>query len=267
MGRLGCPLPLGGGEGGLVHEDVGLPCDLEDGAGRSGVTREHDLATRPRRPEHLGRRNRCPVCERNRLAPLQESEERPFGDTERLRRVDIEAPRAGRLDQRIAVRRRPVSDLEDDQPVVTAVDGVPRPQLDQLERIGELPEDPAERPEEVVQAGRSVHGERKLASAERKRLQHSGQTEVVVCVEVADEDLGELDQPDSRAQELTLGSLAAVEEDPVASPPEQSAGEPAPGRGNGAGGAEKDEVEIHAESLRGRVLEALPPPCGATEQR
>ena len=45
--------------------------------------------------------------------------------------------------------------------------------------------------------------------------------QVVVGVEVRQEDVLEVDEPDRRAQELALGSLAAVEQQPVASPAEE----------------------------------------------
>ena len=53
-------------------------------------------------------------------------------------------------------------------------------------------------------ARRAVDGQRHLAAAERERLQHPGQAEVVVGVEVRDEDLLEVDEADRGAQQLAL---------------------------------------------------------------
>jgi putative nucleotidyltransferase with HDIG domain len=54
---------------------------------------------------------------------------------------------------------------------------------------------------------------------------------------VGEEDLGELDQADGRAQELALRALTAVEKDPVTAAPHQRAGETASCRRHGAGSA------------------------------
>jgi hypothetical protein len=66
---------------------------------------------------------------------------------------------------------------------------------------------------------------RPLAAAEVERLQQSRQSEPVVGVEVGDEDLGQLGEPD-RLHELALRALAAVEQDPVPPASTSSAGRP-----------------------------------------
>ena len=133
------------------------------------------------------------------LARLQAAEERPLGDSQRPRGLDVEAARPGKLDECVAVGGDAVGDLERDDAVVAAVDDVAVTELHELDRVAELPEDPLEGPEEVAQPGRPVHGERELPASERERLQHSRQTEVVVRVVVREEHLRELDQPDRRA--------------------------------------------------------------------
>ena len=65
---------------------------------------------------------------------------------------------------------------------------------------------------QVIEAPWPVERQRHLAAAESERLQHPGQAEEVVGVEVRQEDLVELDQADVRAQELPLRAFAAVEE-------------------------------------------------------
>src|SRR5204862_5306702 len=76
------------------------------------------------------------------------------------------------------------------------------------------------------------------------------QPEVVVGVEVADEDVRELDQPDSGTQKLPLRTLATVEEQPSATTPDERRRRAAASRRYGAGRAEKHDVEVHAASVR-----------------
>ena len=95
--------------------------------------------------------------------------------------------------------------------VVAAVDHVTRPELDRLDGIGQVAEDAPQAGEQVAEAGGAVERQRHLATAEREGLQHAGQAEVVVGVEVRQEDVLEVDQADVRAEELSLGALAAVD--------------------------------------------------------
>ena len=66
----------------------------------------------------------------------------------------------------------------------------------------------------------------------------------MVGVEVGQEDLLQLDQPD-RADELALGALAAVEQQPVAAAPHERGGQAALGGGRRARGSEEEHVEVH----------------------
>ena len=88
---------------------------------------------------------------------------------------------------------------------------VPAAQLHELELVAQPPDHAGEDAEELAEARRPVDVERRLARPQRERLQHPGEPEVVVGVEVRQEDVLEVDEPDRRAQELALGSLAAVE--------------------------------------------------------
>ncbi len=63
-------------------------------------------------------------------------------------------------------------------------------QLDELVWIRQAAEDPAQRREQVVEAGRSVDRDRRLPAPKRERLEHPRQTEVVIGVVVREEDLG-----------------------------------------------------------------------------
>ncbi len=73
----------------------------------------------------------------------------------------------------------------------------------------------ARAPSSCLQPRRAVDRQRPLAPAQVERLQQPRQPEPVVGVEVGEEHLVEVGQPD-RADELALGALAAVEQDPLA---------------------------------------------------
>ena len=112
-------------------------------------------------------------------------------------------------------------DRERHQVVFLALQDVAGLQLDELERVGQLPEDPPQRGEQLLQPRRPVDGQRQLAAAQREGLQHPRQAEVVVGVEVRDEDLAQLDQAHRGAQQLALRPLAAVEEQPLTAAAEE----------------------------------------------
>ena len=68
-------------------------------------------------------------------------------------------------------------------------------------------------------------------------------------MEVGQEDLLQVDEPDVGAQQLALRALAAVEEQALAAAPHERGRRSAARGRHRAGGAEKDDVEIHAASL------------------
>ena len=71
-----------------------------------------------------------------------------------------------------------------------------------------------------------------------------GQAEHVVGVEMGDEDLVDLKQPDG-AHQLALGALAAVEQQLLAPAADQGGGQATARRGRGRGGAGEENVEVH----------------------
>jgi putative nucleotidyltransferase with HDIG domain len=233
----------------LVDEQICVASRFENRLCSACVARENDLSAGAGRPEHLLRAHRRPVGKRNRLPALQAPEERPLGHAEGLRPFEVEAPWPSFLDERISVRRHAVLHSERLDPVVVPADPVTRPELFQRELIAEPSEDASEDAEELVEPGRAAHGERHLASPKRERLQHARQAEVVIGVVVRQKDLGQLDEPDRRAQELALRPLTAVEEDPISAAAEQRAGEAAFRGRDGAGRSQENEVEIHRRSL------------------
>ena len=59
----------------------------------------------------------------------------------------------------------------------------------------------------------------------------------------------EVDKAEIRPQELPLRALAAVDQQPLAAPAHERRRRPAPSGRHRAGGAEEDDIEIHAASL------------------
>jgi hypothetical protein len=245
VARLVRPLLLILRERRLVDEHVRFVGDLEHRPRRPRVPRDHDFSAPTRRAEHLLRPNGAPSGKLDCLAVLKRAEERAFRDAKRSCRIQIEASRPGLLYERVAVGRHAVVHPEDDDPVVAPVECIAGPQLDEPKREGQLAEDPLEGTEEVVQPGRPVDRERELASTESERLQHPGKAKVVIGVVVREKNLGQLDEPDARAQELPLRPLAAVKEQPLSPTPHENRRRPAPRGRHGAGRPEQDEIEIH----------------------
>jgi len=67
----------------------------------------------------------------------------------------------------------------------------------------------------------------------------------VVRVKVREEDVFEVDEPDVRAEQLSLRPLAAVDEHPVSAAAKERRGRPARGGRRGRRGPEEDEIEVH----------------------
>ena len=242
-------LPLLHRERGLVNEYVGVPGGLAHRVRSASVAGEDDLAPGPRRAENLLGAHRRAAGQLDALAALQATKKRPLGHTQTSSFVEAEAPWAPLLDECVAVRRHAVLDLERLDSVVAPTDPVSGAELDQRELVAEPAEHAPEDPEKIVEPGWAVHRERHLAPAQSERLQHPRQSEVVVRVVVRQEDLGQLDEADGRAQELALRSFPAVDEYPLAPAAKQRAREAAPSRRHGAGGSEEDEIKVHTRSL------------------
>src|SRR5262249_14493223 len=75
--------------------------------------------------------------------------------------------------------------------------------------------------------------------------QHPREAEVMVRVKMAQEDVLEVDEPDRGAEELALRALAAVEKEPVSSPPDEEGARAAPRRRRARGRAQEDDIEVH----------------------
>ena len=173
----------------------------------------------------------------------------PNGNAQRVGCSDVETPRPLVLDERVAEGVAPVADAEGPHLVPVAPKHRALRELDHGYLVAQATEDARQRAEQVIEAPWPVEGQRQLAAAESERLQHPGQAEEVVGVEVRQEDLVELDQADVRAQELPLRALAAVEEQLLPAAPDERGGRSAASGRHRAGRAEEDDVEIHAASL------------------
>ena len=117
-------------------------------ASRCSITSLRPIA---RRAEHLFRRDRPAARYLDRLPPLQRSPGGAFGHGQGPCGCDVEAAGSGLLDERVPEARNPVPDGKRDHTVVAPVQAVSRPQLLQVERIGQLPEDPTQPVEEVAE--------------------------------------------------------------------------------------------------------------------
>ena len=133
--------------------------------------------------------------------------------------------------------------------VAVVADGVAGLEVDDLERVAQAPVDDAHRAHERDGPGRAVDGQRRLAVAQLEGLEHPRQPEPVVGVVVGQEDRLHVGQPDG-AQQLALGALAAVEEQPVAAASQQRRREPTAGGRHRASGAGEEEREVHAGQSR-----------------
>ena len=179
------------------------------------------------------------------LAALQAAEVRPVGHAERPRGLDVEAPRPVVLDERVAVRLDAVVDRERRDQERAEADLLVRLELGELERVAGAADDRAQRRRSSWRsAGRAVDRQRPLARAQVERLDHPEQPEPVVEMEVRDEDRVDVRQAD-RAQQLLLGALAAVEQDPLAAGAQQQRGKPAACGGNRSGGAGEEQRQVH----------------------
>ena len=98
--------------------------------------------------------------------------------------------------------------------------------------------------EELAQTPGAVDGERPVAATQIERLQQPGQAKPVVGVEVGEKTSVRSASPTELTQ-LALRALAAVEQDAVGAAAKQHRGQPAPGGRDRAGGAGKEDRQIH----------------------
>ena len=122
--------------------------------------------------------------------------------------------------------------------VTVALQHVAGLKLDQPQVEGHSPGSPQRKHHQLAQALGSVDRERPLAPTKVERLQKSGQAKPVIGMEVSQEYLCQLGQA-NRADELSLGALTAVDEDPVAATTHEHRRQPASRRRNGTASPDK----------------------------
>ncbi len=137
-----------------------------------------------------------------------------------------------------------MADVEGLDHVVVAADGLAGLELGDRERVGQPPEHEARLVQQLTRAGRAVDRQRLIAFAQGERLEHAGQAEPVVGVEVREEDRVEVGQA-AAAHQLALGALTAVEEDAVAAAAQEQPGQAAAGGRHRAGGAAEEDRKVH----------------------
>ncbi|MNY21212.1 hypothetical protein D3C86_1547430 [compost metagenome] len=79
-----------------------------------------------------------------------------------------------------------------------------------------LADEPLEDVEEVQQAPRTVNGHRGGAAPELPGLHQAGQAEVMVGVQVGEQDVRDVVDPDADADQLALGAFPAVHQEAFA---------------------------------------------------
>ena len=120
--------------------------------------------------------------------------------------------------------------------VSIALEHIAGRELDQLQ-LKAHPSGGAQRQRhELLETRWAVDRKWALARTEIERLQQPGQPEPMIGVEVGEEYLGEI-RESHRPDQLSLGPLTAVEQDPVAAAADEHRGQPAPLRRDRAGGA------------------------------
>jgi hypothetical protein len=129
--------------------------------------------------------------------------------------------------------------------VVPQADRLAGTELDHFQRIRDPSDDHAQRAEQRTCSARSVHGDRDLTPAQPERFQHARKTEHVIGMEMRQEDVLEVDEPDVRAEELPLRPLAAVDEKAIPAAPDERRRRPTRRSRRRGGRSEEDEVEIH----------------------
>ena len=128
------------------------------------IAGERELATGPRFPEHLIRRDSATVGQRHGLSSLERPAFGAVRNAERLGPADVEPSGARGLDQRPAERRDAVRHGKRCEAVAVPLENVTRLELDELNLVRQLPDDALERAHQVGQSPRPVKYEGKLAA-------------------------------------------------------------------------------------------------------
>ena len=134
---------------------------------------------------------------------------------------------------------------ERDKPVSVSLDGLAWPELHDPELVRQPSDHHAERLEQGSRPARAIDDDGQLATAQRECLEHSRQAQDVICVEVRQQDVLEIDETRVGSEQLTLRPFATVHKQAVASAPHESRRGAPRCRRRRAGRAEEEQVEIH----------------------
>jgi hypothetical protein len=226
---------------------------LEELLGRPRIAGEDQRAARAGLADDRVRAHDRAASERHGLATLEPPEQGPLGNAELARRVDVEPARALVLDDRVPDARHMVVGGERVDPVPGALHGLPGRERPHLDLVREPADHRLQDGHEIRKSCGPVEPQRRLTRPQRERLQHAGQAEDVVGMAVGDQDVVDVDQSDSRAQELALRPLAAVHQDAVAASPHEVAGGAAMGARRRTGGAQEEDAHVHRAIVRAGV--------------
>ena len=158
-------------------------------------------------------------------------------------RLGVEAARALGLDDRVAERAPAVAHVERLDVVPVELDRVTGVHVGDLQVVGDPAPDAGHRRQQPLRPGRAEDVERLLATPQVERLQHPRQPEPVVGVVVREEDGVEIGETDA-AQQLALGPLAAVEQQPVTVEPREHGRQAAPGGGHRGARSGEEQLEL-----------------------
>ena len=126
-----------------------------------------------------------------------------------------------------------------------------RRRLHHVEAEGQSADHRMQRVEQGLKARRAYEKQFALTPAQPVGLEHSGETEEVVPMQVGKKDCVDVGEPEPRAQQLALGSLAAVDQPPCTATGNQR-GRSAPcGARHRRGRADECDLKIHGPTLLG----------------
>ena len=196
----------------VVDQDVRAPGDRDEVLVGHRVPCVDDLAAAARRAQDVLRADRA-IPDPDRLAFLQPAEQGTRRDAERLRPLHTEPPGPRPLLEHVAQARDRVDRLVGGDRVLAAVHGPARRDLLRLHREAwrEVAEG-EQLADEPLHAPRPVDFEGRPPTVHRHALDHPGQPEEMVSVEVGQEDPRHLHEAQAALHELPLRAFPAVEQ-------------------------------------------------------
>ena len=138
-----------------------------------------------------------------------------------------------------------------------------RPGLHHVEPERQAPDDRPQRVEQVLQPGRPHQQQLARTTPQAVRLEDARQPQEVVAVKVRQQDGVDVGETETRAQQLPLGALAAIDE-PARTATRDECGRCAPrGARHGCRCTDECDLKIHALTLLGDAPQLGPGPGAA----